>query len=136
MEIEINLESGVPIYIQIMDRIKHLVAMGRLQPGEQLPTIRQLAVELGVNLNTVARAYTELDREGVISTQQGRGCYVAQRPDEKQLLEMRGERLRAMLGEVLLEALSLGYQKSEIREVFDEQLDLLQRSNNFESFST
>ena len=123
MEIQVDHASGVPIYAQIMEQIKHLVATGRLKPGDQLPTIRQLAVDLRVNPNTVVRAYHELDRQGVISTQQGRGTFIARRPDERRLVEMRKDRLRAIMGGALLEALSLGYKAEEIRTAFEAQLE-------------
>jgi len=123
MEIQVDHESGVPIYAQIMEQIKHLVATGRLKPGDQLPTIRQLAVDLRVNPNTVVHAYHELDNQGVISTQQGRGTFIAERLDERRLAGMRKDRLRAIIGSALLEALSLGYEAGEIRGAFEKQLE-------------
>ncbi|HAL62708.1 MAG TPA: GntR family transcriptional regulator [Chloroflexi bacterium] len=123
MEIQVDHESGVPIYAQIIEQIKHLVATGRVKPGDQLPTIRQLAVDLRVNPNTVVHAYRELDSQGVISTQQGRGTFIAARPDEGRLAEMRKERLRAIIDNALLEALSLGYEAGEIREALEKQLE-------------
>lgn len=118
MNVRINTASRIPIYIQIVDRIRHLVATGALKPGEQLPTIRQLAVDLRVDPNTVARAYTILDKEGVISTQQGRGTFIAEHPDEDRLAAFRQEQLRRMLGHVILETLSLGYTEDEVRDAF------------------
>ena len=76
MQIQIDFRSGVPIYTQIMEQIQHKVASGELKPGDQLPTVRQLATDLRVNFNTVARAYRLLDEAGLISTQQGRGTYI------------------------------------------------------------
>ena len=76
MFVELDFRSHVPIYVQIVERIKHLVATEALKPGDQLPTVRQLAADLRVNFNTIARAYRILDEAGVISTQQGRGTYV------------------------------------------------------------
>lgn len=122
MEIQVDHESGVPIYTQIIEQIKHLVATRRLKPGDQLPTIRQLAVDLRVNPNTVVHAYHELDNQGVISTQQGRGTFIAAHPDEGRLAEMRRERLRAIVAGALLEALSLGYKAEDIRTAFESQL--------------
>lgn len=127
-EIRLGRDSSVPIYLQIVDRVKHLVAIGRLKPGEQLPTIRQLAADLRINYNTVARAYLMLDSEGVISTQQGRGTYIAKHPGEKELAAMRGEKLRAMLGAVVLEAKSLGYTDEEIRSALEDRLAVFGRS--------
>lgn len=118
MNIRINAESGVPIYMQIVDRIRHLVATGALHPGQQLPTIRQLAVDLRVDPNTVARAYAILDSQGVISTQQGRGTYIAEHPDEARLAAFRAEQLRQMMSHAIVDALSLGYQPAEVRDAF------------------
>ena len=123
MEIQVDYESGVPIYAQIIEQIKHLVATGRLKPGDQLPTIRQLAVDLRVNPNTVVHAYHELDSQGVISSQQGRGTFIAERRGEGRLAAMRKERLRAIMAGALLEALSLGYTAEEIRKAFEAQLE-------------
>ena len=122
MRIELNPRSGVPIYAQIVEQVKRQVASGELRPGEQLPTVRQLAVDLTVNPNTVARAYTELEREGVLATQQGRGTFVAQPPDDIRLRELRRDRLRSVISTALLEALSLGHSPEEIVEVFQEQM--------------
>lgn len=123
MQIRVDYESGVPLYAQIIEKIKHLVAAGRLKPGDQLPTIRQLAVDLRVNPNTVVHAYHELGNQGVISTQQGRGTFIAAHPDEGRLAEMRRDRLRVIMGGALLEALSLGYKAEEIRTAFETQLE-------------
>jgi GntR family transcriptional regulator len=127
-EIKVEYGSSVPIYLQIVDRIKYLVATGRLKPGEQLPTIRQLAADLRINYNTVARAYLMLDSEEVISTQQGRGTYIAEHPDEEKLAVMRREKLRTMLGGVVLEAKSLGYTDEEIRAAFEDRLAAFKQS--------
>ncbi|MSP14813.1 MAG: GntR family transcriptional regulator [Chloroflexi bacterium] len=121
MEVRIDPENPAPIYVQIADSIKHQVATGHLKAGDQLPTVRQLALDLRINPNTVSRAYTELDHEGVISTQQGRGTYVSARPDQAQLARLHLERLMHMVDGMLLKALSLGYSAAEIREVFEER---------------
>lgn len=122
MEIQVDLESGVPIYMQLVDRIKQMVVSGHLQPGQQLPTIRQLAADLRINYNTVGRAYSILDEEGVISTQQGRGTYITRRLDEVQLRKLRLDKLRGMIGGAVHEARALGYELQEIEAVFQEQL--------------
>jgi GntR family transcriptional regulator len=122
MDIEVDFESGVPIYTQLVDRIKQMVVIGQLQPGEQLPTMRQLAADLRINYNTVGRAYTILDQEGVISTQQGRGTFITSRLDEDQIQRLRMDKLRSMVGHVLDEAFVLGYSQEEIEKVVAEQL--------------
>jgi GntR family transcriptional regulator len=122
MDIRLSRGGGTPAYLQIVDQIKHHMATGRLQPGQQLPTIRQLAADLGVNRNTVARAYKELAREGVISTRQGRGTFVSERPNQLLLARMRREKLGAIFSKPFVEALSLGYSMQEIEEAVIEQL--------------
>lgn len=123
MKLTINSESSVPIYIQIEDTIHSLIAAGQLQPGQQLPTIRELAADIRVNLNTVARAYFELDREGVISTQRGKGTFVTGVPDQKQIEKKRQELLHSIIDAALAEAQKLGYSADEIKNAFQNELD-------------
>jgi GntR family transcriptional regulator len=79
--LDLHIErSGVPIYVQIREQMQHAIGNGTLRPGEQLPTMRQLAVELKVDLNTVRHAYDELERSGVIVIVRARGTYVAEKP--------------------------------------------------------
>lgn len=122
MELRIDPDSAVPIYLQIVHVVKHQVATGRLKPGEQLPTVRELATDLRVNPNTVARAYDQLDIDNVITTQQGRGTYVRERPDNAHLSRVRQEQLKAMMDGVIGKALSTGYTTDEIRDAFDAQI--------------
>ncbi len=122
MEIRIDPSSTVPIYLQIIYSIKHQVATGRLKPGEQLPTVRMLATDLRINPNTVARAYDTLDTEGVITTQRGRGTYVREHPDDPHLTRVRKDQLKAMMDNVVNNALSLGYPAEEIKEAFEVEL--------------
>lgn len=121
MLVRLDFRSGVPIYAQIVEQVKHLVAAGRLRPGEQLPTVRQLATELRVNFNTVARAYQQLDEEGIISTQQGRGTYVLERPAPLEMKRLRREKLTALIGACLAEARRLEYSREEVRKAWEEQ---------------
>jgi GntR family transcriptional regulator len=123
MDIQIDLESGVPIYVQLVDRIEQMVVSGQLQPGQQLPTIRQLAADLRVNYNTVGRAYLILDQEGIISTQQGRGTYITTRLDEAQVQKLWMDKLRSMIGQAIHEALALDYSREDIERIVKEQLD-------------
>src|SRR5437899_1037566 len=76
MFLQVNFKSGKPVYLQVVDQIKSAAAAGALQAGESLPSIRPLAEELRVNRNTVAKAYTELESQGVIETQSGKGCFL------------------------------------------------------------
>src|SRR3972149_1819287 len=95
MNLKIDMHSGVPINTQIVERVKHMIATGELKPGDQLPTVRQLAQDLRVNFNTIARAYALLDAAGIISTQQGRGTFVRERPDERAMPRMGAEKQTA-----------------------------------------
>jgi GntR family transcriptional regulator len=94
MQLRISDQDGVPIYVQLMNQIKYLVASGRLKAGEQLPPVRKLAEQLLVNPNTVARAYRELESEGLVISRQGSGVFVsdgvsplARREQQRLLLE-------------------------------------------------
>jgi GntR family transcriptional regulator len=122
MDIRIDPDSAVPIYQQIVHSINHQVATGRLKPGEQLPTVRELAADLRINPNTVARAYDQLDSDSVISTQQGRGTYVRERPDQQHLTRVRQEQLKAIMDGAVSRALSTGYTVQEIQTAFETQL--------------
>ncbi len=122
MVIQVDRRLGIPLYLQIVDHIKHLIATGRLRPGEQLPTIRRLALDSGVHRHTVARAYKELARQGVISTWQGRGSFVSEQFDRLPLMHMRREKLGSIFSQPFVEALSLGYSMQEIEEAVIQQL--------------
>ncbi|MCX7682817.1 MAG: GntR family transcriptional regulator [Anaerolineae bacterium] len=120
VELRIDQESRIPIYVQIEEQLRSLILAGQLKPGDQLPTIRELATELRVNYNTVARAYLDLDREGIISTQQGRGTFVAGVPNAGQMAHLRRKKLEAIVQTALDEARRLGYTLDEIAAVFEE----------------
>lgn len=122
MEIRIDPDSTVPIYQQVVHSIKHQVATGRLKPGEQLPTVRELATDLRINPNTVARAYDMLDSDNVITTQQGRGTYVREHPDNVHLTRVRQEQLKALMDNAVGKALSMGYTRDEIEGAFNAEL--------------
>ena len=123
MRLEISAHSGVPIYVQIGERVRAMVAAGQVAPGEQLPTIRQLAADLRVNYNTVARAYLDLDRDGVISTERGRGTFVVGVPDVEQAARLRAEKLHSIVRTALDEARRLGYARRETEGAVRRALD-------------
>ena len=102
MQIHISSSDGVPIYLQIVNQVKYLVASGRLVPGEELPPIRVLAEQLLVNPNTVARAYRELETAGVVTKRRTAGTYVSERGsrlDRRERLRILTERVDALLAE-------------------------------------
>lgn len=117
---ELDFRSHMPIYVQIVDRVEHLIATGALAPGDQLPTVRQLAAELRVNFNTIARAYRILDENGVISTQQGRGTYVLEPPPPERAANLRREAIDALTRTYLNEASRMGFNPDEVQERFEE----------------
>ncbi|MBN1346166.1 MAG: GntR family transcriptional regulator [Phycisphaerae bacterium] len=117
--------SSTPIYRQIIDEIRHGVAGGRLRPGDVLPSIRALAEQLVINPNTVAKAYNELVRDGVIEARQGRGYFVADRRQVYSDAE-RNRRLDEALRSFLSEALVLDFSVDEIRSTIDRGLAGLQ----------
>lgn len=123
MPIQIDFRSSRPIYLQIVDQVQRMIASGDLQEGDQLPTVRQLAAELRVNFNTVARAYRILDEAGLISTQHGRGTYVWQRPSPQILNQLRLQSLQEMTRHYLSEALHLGFSLEEIRQAFYQEAE-------------
>jgi GntR family transcriptional regulator len=113
--IHIDFRSGIPIYTQIVEQVKQQLISGLLKPGDQLPTVRALALELRVNFNTVARAYRLLDEAGVISTQQGRGTYILEVPLPERTDKLRQQALEALTRDYLNDALRLGCSPKEIR---------------------
>ena len=115
MEISIDQKSGVPLYRQIIESVKFGIARGDLAPGDQLPTVRQLAVDLQVNPNTVIRAYREMEIEGVLDTQQGSGTFVSDHRPEVDALERR-RMLDQILTELLARAFGYGFTLDEVFE--------------------
>ncbi|HYB96759.1 MAG TPA: GntR family transcriptional regulator [Vicinamibacterales bacterium] len=116
-----NPSSGVPIYLQLMEQVKHAIATGALRPGEQLPGIRPLAEELVVNPNTVAKAYRELEHEGVIELRQGAGAFVAGHASSKR----DADRLRAAQASVAVtieKVRAKGITDEEIRRLVEAEL--------------
>ena len=124
MLIHISTHDGVPVYLQIVNQVKYLVAAGRLEPGEELPPIRVLAGQLVVNPNTVARAYLELEREGLVVKRHGSGTYVS---DEGSPLARRERRkiLIQRADALLAEARHLDVEWNEIIALLKERHETL-----------
>jgi len=113
LKFHLDTKSGVPFYRQIIEQVKFGIARGGLKPGQQLPTMRQLAVDLSINPNTVIRAYRELEIEGLLDTQQGSGTYVSRnRPDIDSLERQR--MLDQILTDMLARASSYGFSLEEV----------------------
>ncbi len=121
MNLEIDFRSGIPIYLQVVERIKERIAGGSLPPGAQLPTVRSLALDLRVNFNTIARAYRILDEVGMISTQQGRGTYVLQVSPPEVSEKIRQKALAALTQRYLADAERLGASPEELDQLLNDK---------------
>jgi GntR family transcriptional regulator len=111
--ISVDLKSGVPIYRQIIDQVKSAMATGTLGPGDRLPTVRQLSVDLSVNPNTVSRAYNELELTGLVETHMGSGTYIGNKRVERDEVEQR-RMLEQICQEFLSRASSHGFTLDDI----------------------
>lgn len=109
----LNLESGVPVYRQIIDQVTGGMATGALRPGHQLPTVRQLAVDLAINPNTVVRAYRELEIRGLLETQQGTGTFISSQKPKADQFE-RQQRLNQLVSEFVARAGADGFTLEDL----------------------
>jgi len=117
----LDLHSGVPVYRQIIDQVLGGIASGRLAVGDQLPTVRQVAVDLAINPNTVVRAYRELEIREVLETQQGTGTFVARKKVKQDEVERR-RRLAQLVTEFVARAGSQGFTVEELMEQLNDLL--------------
>jgi GntR family transcriptional regulator len=120
-------KAGVPFYRQIIDQIKFGIASGSLTVGEQLPTVRALAVELKVNLNTVTKAYKELEIQKILETQQGTGTFIS-KTDFKMPAKEKSRKLQSICNEFLTIAFSYGFTTDDIIEELKKQNEKTTRS--------
>ncbi|MDB4871320.1 MAG: ytrA 1, partial [Gemmatimonadales bacterium] len=105
----VDSKSPTPIYAQLDRSIRAAIATGQLEPGAQLPTVRQLAVDLAVNANTVGRVYAQLERDGILETQRGVGTFVREPPSPSAALAHRERELRALIQHFVGDAALLGF---------------------------
>ncbi len=118
LNIRLELGSNTPIFEQIVAQVREQLAIGELKPGDQLPTVRQLASELRVNFNTIARAYRLLDDAGLISTQRGRGTYLLEHDSRKAEEVVRKTTIEEQLQRTIQFLGHQGYTKEEIVSTF------------------
>lgn len=123
MFLQLNFRSGLPVYLQLVDQIKVAAASGALQPGEPLPSIRPLAEQLRINRNTVAKAYAELENQGVIETAPGKGSFLAENnsPFKK---EVRQKLLAQELDDAIVQAHHLQIDHEDLLKLMRERLDV------------
>lgn len=124
MRIQITTGSRVPIYRQVVDQVRQQVAGGALPVGQPIPSVRALANELVVNPNTIAKAYAQLVRDGVLESQQGRGYFVAPRREIYSSKERR-RRLEEVMDPFLAEAMTLGFDPDQILQAVEKRLSKL-----------
>ncbi len=125
MDFSISTSSRRPIYRQLADQIREGIARGRLRAGQRLPSVRELSRSLVVNPNTVARCYTELEREGVLNTRQGLGVFVAE-PKAELTKTARRQKLTGTLDRFLTEAVHLGFSAEEVLAAVSERAERFQ----------
>src|SRR5262245_35280121 len=125
MMIQINFKSGKPVYLQVVDQVKAAAASGALQPGEPLPSIRPLAEELRVNRNTIAKAYTELESQGVIETLAGKGCFLT---GNNSVLKKDARRklLIEEIDQAIVQAHHLQVSRNEFLELARQRFDVIE----------
>ena len=133
--VDITTGANTPIYRQIVDQVRMAVATGALKPAQAMPSVRAMAERLVVNPNTVARAYGELVRDGVLDSQQGKGVFVAERRRVFSNAE-RGRRLRMAVDALAHEAVFLDFTAQEIREAINEKLSALDWSGGGDGAKT
>ena len=122
-----NPSTGVPIYLQLMEQVKHGIETGALKPGDQLPGIRPLAEELVINPNTVAKAYRELEHEGVIELRHGAGAFVSKNAGTKKITD-KVRAGQAIVAGAIEKLRARGMTDDEIRRLFEAELLGLSRS--------
>jgi len=113
MRIQVSIKDGVPIYLQIVQQIKYLIACGRIQPEDELPPVRTLAEQLVINPNTVTRAYRDLETEGLVVSRRGKGVYVADTGSPLALKERR-RILDVSIDKMLAEASQLQFSVNDV----------------------
>jgi GntR family transcriptional regulator len=116
-KVQIDFRSDEPIYLQIARQVEELVGNGELNVGDQLPTVREMAAELSINFNTVARAYRLLDETRIISTQRGRGTYIWEKPSDEARQVLKEAALENLLQAMIVEIEKKGYSYEEVMEV-------------------
>lgn len=130
LSLQLDFHSGLPIYTQIVNQVQSQLANGMLKPGDQLPTVRALALELRVNFNTVARAYRILDEARIISTQQGRGTFITEILLPYVAEKLRNESLEALTKRFIDEAIRLGFSEREINQMVRDNLKLIKEAKD------
>lgn len=125
MYLHINPNSGTPVYLQIIDQIKHAISMGVFEVGKPIPTIRDIALELGVNPNTVAKSIRELEREGFLKTYVGKGSFVSEKALES-VHDEKEEKIMKLAESFIKDVKWLGFSKNDVLEFFEKNWEKIE----------
>jgi GntR family transcriptional regulator len=128
MKLNLNFRSGIPVYLQIAHQIKAAAASGALRDGDALPSVRVLAEDLRINRNTAAKAYAELESEGVIETRMGKGCFLKASGISPLRKSVRTERISAEIDSLIVQARHLQIPDDELLDLLSERLEASRKS--------
>ncbi len=129
MFIDIDLSNPKPTYLQIVDAVRRAIATGALEPGDKLPTIREVAIQARVNRNTVSRSYLELEHLGLVYNRQGSGCFVSDEGPQRER-ENRGSRIQELADELVLEAHLADQAVEETMKIIQQSAERLQNESS------
>lgn len=121
VQITIDSDSGIPLWLQLRNRLIYLIVSGKFQTGEKLPTVRELAVDLGINYNTVSKVYQDIERDGYITTKRGKGTFVAQRKPVEAAVE-----IDCLADDFIRQCRELGVPRQDIAKLVERRLSALQ----------
>lgn len=120
--IYVDPDSGIPLWFQLRNRLVFLISSGHYQPGDKLPTVRELAVSLGVNYNTVSKVYQDIERDGYIVSKRGKGTFVAERDQEKQTEDLN--EVETLVDEFIRQCVELGVPVEDIAPLVNKRIEL------------
>jgi GntR family transcriptional regulator len=129
MILRLNQSSGIPLYLQLMEQVKHAVETGALRPGDQLPTMRKIAEDLVMNPNTVARAYRELEHEGIIELKHGSGAFISESTAVKAKVTKKAQ---AVMQSAVERLVASGLSGDEIRRLVENELASLEEDRKLQ----
>ena len=130
MRFHLNFKSAKAVYLQLVDQVRLAAASGTLRPGDALPGIRPLSEELRVNRNTVAKAYAELESQGVVETIAGKGCFIREQTASPYRKDVRRRLLAEMMDEVVIHAHHLQIDRAELLEIAADRFDALEHTRS------
>ena len=128
MFLELDYSSAKPLYQQLIDQVKFAVASGRLKSGDRLPPIRDLAVQIRMNRNTIARVYSELEREGIVYNRTGQGCFVSDRGSSLSRAEQRRQ-ITGRMDEIIAQARLFDLTRDQLIDLFMQRVDGIYQNN-------